>query len=47
MAAVPPAGFFTAFTLDLYASLTGNPERIAIIQPRVARHELPWEKIRN
>jgi hypothetical protein len=37
----------TAFPLDLYAPLTGNPERIAIIQPRVARHELPWEKIRN
>jgi hypothetical protein len=23
----------TAFALDLYAPLTGNPERIAIIQP--------------
>jgi hypothetical protein len=30
--------------LDILKKLTGgNPERIAIIQPRVARNELPWE----
>jgi hypothetical protein len=30
----------------IYA-LPCNPERIAITQPRVARNELPWEKVKN
>jgi hypothetical protein len=31
------------WSLDIFAVLKINPEGIAIIQPRVARHELPWE----